>query len=278
MADKKKAKKKQGKRVDKTRSKPLSLEALKEYGALEGFAAPAGEFDPAGSWKHLYRLWLVAPSWHQYRGFFELSRTAGEGSIGLAMNRSILLSQHPAFHDTTIQLTCSPDVLCTPRSWELNAVTRDIQSKPIEVSRVEEKASVDGGTIGIERNGRTLKRTVPTPFTTDVSLLEAVGRLPGAATKPLEFALLQDMDELKPGHKLSYREEKTFEVNGASLKLRCYQELGQGILPYLYYVDEHGRLLFAISAVRSYIYDPNAREERDKKVAWLIEKQKRSKK
>ncbi|NOZ22917.1 MAG: hypothetical protein GXP25_17710 [Planctomycetes bacterium] len=276
---KKKKQKQPWRRKDPTRSKPLSLDALKEYGALEGFEPPEGDFDPTGAWDHLYRFWLVGNPWQQYRGFFQVTRSApAEGSLKLCVNRSILLSQHPAFHNTEIQMTCAADALCTPRSWELKAETRDIHGKPFDESRVEESASVHGGTITTKRNGRDLTRTIPTPFTSDFSLLDVVQRLPKGDTKPIEFALLQEMDEIKEDQSLSYREKLDFEIGGRTLPLHCYQQIGRGLLPYRYYVDDHGRLLFAFSAVRAYIYDPKARQQQRKSVDWLITKEKRRRK
>ena len=277
MAKQNKKKGKQSwRREDPTRSKPLSLDALKEYKALEGFEAPEGNFDPNGAWDHLYRLWLVANPWHQYRGFFQIARSApADGAVELRVNRSILLSQHPAFHNTEIQMTCAADTLCTPRSWELSAETLDIHGKPFDASRVEESASVNGGTITAKRNGRGLTRAIPTPFTSDFSLLDAVQRLPKADTKPLQFALLQDMDKIKEGQSLTYREKVDFEIGGKTLPLHCYQQIGRGLLPYRYYVDEQGRLLFAFSAVRAYIYDPKVHEQQKKSVDWLITREKR---
>ena len=248
------------------RGRPLTLEALKAYGALRGFAPPAGEFDPAGPWQHTYRLWLVGSPMHRYRGFVEVQRGArnSDGTVDLEVRRHLLMSQHPALHETTVTLKCATDALCTPRSWKLRAETCDIHGKPIAVSRVVESASVKDGAIEVTRGGRRFARRVPTPMTSDVSLFDAVQRLPRDKTRPMRFALLQDMDEVKADQRLSYRERVRFEIGKQALALDCYQQIGRGILPYRYYVDGQGRLLLAISGTRAYILDPKVGEQHEK--------------
>ncbi len=251
---------------DQARGRPLTLESLKAYGALRGFAPPAGAFDPAGPWQHTYRLWLVGSPMNRYRGFVEIRRgaPAGDGTVGMEVSRHLLMSHHPALHVTTVKLKCATDALCTPRSWTLQAETRDIDGKPIALSRVAESASVKGKAVEVTRGDRRFVRPVPTPFTSDVCLFDAVQRLPRDKTRPLTFALLQDMDEVKEDQRLSYRERIRFELGKEASALDCYQQIGRGILPYRYYVDGQGRLLLAISGTRAYILDPKVGEQHDK--------------
>jgi len=262
---------KRAKRRDETRSRPLSLNALRAYGALKGLAPPEDAFDPAGAWRHLYRLWLVGNPVFQYRGFIEVGRgaPAADGTVNLDVRRTILLGHHPAIHTTTARLKCAADALCTPRSWQIEAQTLTVDMKPFARSRVAESASVRGQTIAITRGGRRLERRLPTPFTSDFSLFDAVQRLPKEKTRPMAFALLQDLDQVKEGQRLSYRERIRFEVGGKELALHCYQQIGQGILPYRYYVDARGRLLVAISGIQAYIFDPQVHQQHEKAIRWL---------
>ena len=265
-----------GKIHAQARDKPLTLESLQEHGALRGFKAPESDFDPAGEWCHLYRLWLVGSHLNRYRGFIEIRRAApnGDGAVDLAVHRELLLSHHPAVHRTTATMRCAADALCTPRSWTIEAETFDARMKPIALSRVAESGVVKGKTVEVSRGERRYKRPLPTPFTSDFSLFDAVQRLGGAKTQPMTFALLQDLDEIKEGQRLSYRQTVDFDVGGKSLTLRCYQQIGRGILPYRYYVDPRGRLLFAVSGIRAYILDPNVRAQHERAVSLLARRSK----
>jgi hypothetical protein len=48
-------------------------------------------------------------------------------------------------------------------------------------------------------------------------------------------------------------------AGGKQLALTGYERIGEGILPYRYWLDEQHRLLFVLSGPRSYLYDPDAR-------------------
>jgi len=265
-----------GKVQAQARAKPLTLESLREYGALAKWKPPEDAFDPAGEWCHLYRLWLVGSHLNRYRGFVEVKRSTSsdDGTVGLTVDRTLLLSHHPAIHRTTATLKCAADALCTPRSWTIKTETFDVRMKPVPLSGVEKSAVVKGGTIEIRRGERRHTRRLPAPFTSDFSLFDVIQRLPGAKTQPMTFALLQDLDEIKEDQRLSYRETVDFDVGGKSLTLRCYQQIGRGILPYRYYVDPQGRLLFAISGLRAYIFDPNVREQHTRAVSLLARRSK----
>ena len=98
----------------------------------------------------------------------------------------------------------------------------------------------------------------PVPATSHWSLFDAVQRLPGKATRPLRFTMLEEMDLVKPDQRLEFREETDLEVGDTTLHLRGYQQIGWGVLPWQYWVDDQGRLLFAFSGVRACIYNTKA--------------------
>ena len=58
------------------------------------------------------------------------------------------------------------------------------------------------------------------------------------------------------------------------LGLSCYQMIGEGLLPYLYWVDDQRRLLMAISHTRAYVFDPDA-EARVAEVAETLARRRR---
>ncbi len=92
------------------------------------------------------------------------------------------------------------------------------------------------------------------------SVFDVVQRLPGREAQTLKFALLEEMDLLKPGQRRAFREEKQVELGGRRVRLRGYHQIGRGVLPWLYWVDESGRLLLAYSGVRAFLYDAQAEQ------------------
>ena len=137
----------------------------------------------------------------------------------------------------------------------------DADLKPIEVTKVKEKAIVRDGKVKTTAMGRSFEREISSGFTSNWSLFDAVQRLPGEETSTLDFTLLEDLDLIKDRQQLSYWQSAEFGFGESICPLVGYQHTGQGILPYQYWVDEHNRLLFVISGIRAYIFDPNAQKD-----------------
>jgi hypothetical protein len=239
---------------DPTRSKPLSLEALREYGAFEGFQAP-GAFDPEGTWTHTYRIWLVGTGRDHDRGSLRIERGApANGSTTLDVALTVRQAAGTT-QDTKAKVECRTDPLCTPTSWQMSSMILDAQGQPIEATKVEQSAIVGSEGVEVTTGDVTSLRKVPRPFTSNWSLFDAVQRLPGEAAKPLQFTLLEDLELVKRGQRLSFRETVEFDFGGGAQVLHGYDQVGEGILPYHYWVDEHSRLLVVISGIRAYILD-----------------------
>ena len=73
----------------------------------------------------------------------------------------------------------------------------------------------------------------------------------------MAFDLLDELEKLKPGHQLSYRQKATIRHGRREVAVHCYQQLGRGYLPILYHVDENRRLLLVLSGRRGYALDLN---------------------
>ena len=246
---------KQQRLVDRTRSRPLSIEFLRELGVLEDFTPPSGAFDPAGAWTHAYHLWLVQP--HFGGGALTIRREPSEG--GARLHVAYDVAEYTGYiRRTKAVLDCRADALATPTSWTLDSQILDTEDKPTTGTTCSGKGSLAEGVLEVRFAGRARKRRVPTPVTSQWSLFDAVQRLPGKATKPRTFTMLEEMDLVKPDQRLAFREERELEVGDATLRLCGYDHIGWGILPWQYWVDRQGRLLVALSGVRAFIYNTSA--------------------
>jgi hypothetical protein len=231
---------------------PLSLEALVDLGALDGFVAPTGSFDPEAGWELRYRLWLAKKG---DAGTLKLTRpaTAPGGAGVLTVEQSVTQSSG-VVHETDVTIDFVADALSTPQSWEIDAVIVDA-SNPIERTRVSRSAVVVGGEIRETVGGSEFVRPAPTTFTSNWSLFDAAQRLSGASTSPLEFDLLEDLDLLKESQELVFRETRLFDVNGQTLSLTGYEMIGRGVLPLQLWLDDQRRPLFVFSGVCAYIVE-----------------------
>jgi hypothetical protein len=227
------------------KAKDPAEEQARPYGTLAGirqflnkFSPPSGSFDPTGAWKQSYTI----------------QHTGGELRV------ESLITHANGGQQTTATIQCASDALCAPRSWKLESIMRDQAGQEIASTRVVQEATVKDGSIESTLGGRKVNVKTPHPFTSNWSLFAAVQRLDAKQTTPLRFALLEDLDLLKPNQVLAPAGSKTVEVaDGKQLALTGFERIGEGILPYRYWLDNQHRLLFVQSGPRAYLYDPEAR-------------------
>ncbi len=222
---------------------------------LRSFSPPAGPFDAAGSWEQNYAVYTMAGAPGRMASL-RLRRTVGPGD---AVTLDV---RYEKAHIGGSQQTVGTlhlrggDRLSTPSSWSFRSATFDVQRRPIEHTALKRSAVARDGRIEIRDAGQTRRLAVSGPFTLSWALLDAVGRLPGKKTEPARFTLIDHFDQLKPRHTLQFRKTADVPVTGGkTLRLRAYDHLGEGIVPWVYWVDEAGRLLMAVSGLEGYVLE-----------------------
>jgi len=243
-------------RIRQTRTRPFSPEALSAWGELAGFSPP-GPFEPEGEWRHTYEILLAGRG---RRGYLTVARATGPGGGARLEVEQALRQAAGATWCTRATLDCSADPISSPRAWSLESVVLRADA-PLDVATVREEGAVTEGVLRVTAQGRTRERPLGNPFTSDWSLFDAVQRLPRKDTESLSFDLLERLDLLKPDQRLGYRREEQLELDGGVLPLTGYQQIGRGLLPVQYWVDEHCRLLLVMTGPRAYIWAPTARED-----------------
>lgn len=225
---------------------------------LDHFSPPSQSFDPRANWVLTYALWLEDAK--KAAGYLELRREASGSGISLQVDAAVRQTTG-VIHSTKAKILCADDAFCTPHSWQLESSILSPNGDPVASTPLTHRAVVKKDTMEAELGGRKRVRQLPVPFTSNWSLFEGVQRMSNNGGTPLRFALLQDLDLLKPRQMLSVREQTTVDIaGGRSLSLECYEQIGEGVLPCHYWVDERHRLLFLLSGTTAYLYDPEARQ------------------
>lgn len=246
-------------KLDPARTRPLTLEFLRELGALKDFSAPAGDFDPNGKWTQAYRLWLVQRFLGGGSVRLRRRRAGDKGAVRLDVDLAV--AEHTGYlRRTRAVLDCAADKLCTPTAWTLESRSIGVDGRPVPATTVSERGTIGAGRMKTRFGGHRRTRAVPAPVTSNWSLFDAVQRLAPAKIQPIRFAVLEEMDLLKTSQRLAFREAKRIELGGRTLRLHGYERIGRGVLPWQYWVDASGRLLFAFSGLRAWIYDPKAEQ------------------
>jgi len=227
--------------------------------AVEQLQPPQGAFDPSSAWEHTYKVYIQesergAKGEHpKPYGTLVLNRKAAEsGRFQLDVNCEIFTRARSGLR-TRATLTCAADRLATPQEWRLNSEPFE-QNKPVEGTSVTETATVRDGVV--VRTGRVARKlAVPGPFTSNWSLCEAVQRLPFDSPTPLRFDMLEDLDLFKAGQSLHSVDTFDAQVGGRTLRLHTFRQIGHGILPYHYWLDDQRRLIAAAGGLRAILWE-----------------------
>jgi hypothetical protein len=137
-------------------------------------------------------------------------------------------------------IKCRNNQLASPVEWRLS-------------SRFEGRDGKVIPELGSRNHGVAAEPATGTA--SDWCLFEAVQRLAFDKRSSLSFDLLEGMSVSKPGHRLFYRGTYPMKVDGQSTPLHCFAQLGSGILPYEYWLDNRHRLLAVISMNKAYVLD-----------------------
>lgn len=238
---------------------PLSLRRL--WPALRTFVPPTESFSPAGQWEHTYAVRAVFPS-----GPAEIDALTGPGVLRLrkkptgadTFTLQVGLAPMVGGNSERVEalITCAADRLSTPLRWELHSLMLDAQGAPIATTDLREKGELLGAEVRRTR-ARTRVTPIRLPLSANWCVMEALQRWPAEDTSEADFDMLEELQLLRPGQRLAYRRTLEVPLAAGPLRLHGYEQFGQGLLPYTYWLDDQRRLLFAIGGLRSYLWQPS---------------------
>ncbi len=248
-----------------TGSGAFSLEAYLKK--LKDFSPPRGGFDPEGVWEHTYDVYPVygklSKVSDKHEGKCRIKREVVDGGDSFRLDVSsevTFLDLGYGIHPTRSQLTtarirCKSDCLSTLQSWELESVALGGEGEARPLSKMGETGVFADGKIKLKSpKVKTREIYVSSNLTSNWTLFDAVQRLGGKEAPSGSFAMLEDLRLVRGEQCLSFDGEAEFELGGKKMRLYGYHQIGEGILPIHYWLDEEGRLLFALGGVRVYLW------------------------
>lgn len=250
---------------------PLTPDVLGELDALDGIPARSDGFTPNGDWVNTYRIWTC----HGYResgnedeGFLRLARKAGPPGepFTLKIDRQIL-HDSANLHSIHAEIECSNDALASPVRWQLSSRHVGFDGAVRSGLGTRERSRIDDNGLTVSTDGKECRRNLSRPVTADWCLFEAVQRTAFEAGPIGPFSLLEGLSVSRAGHRLSYRGLDPTGIDALGGRLHRFEQLGQGTLPYEYWLGEDHRLLIVVTGARAYILDEKAAEKADAHVA-----------
>lgn len=201
-----------------------------------------------------FRIYTLAPDMPAQIGNMELSSKNTENNTSLLKftSRRNMLDGH--VHELQAEVCYDNSTpLYIPKQWSYTADMKDDRGKGLKHMRIHKSAVADHGTVIIKNSRATRKLPVDGDFTISWLLFEAVRHLPKNSHHKYEFTMLDHFDQIKRDQLFYYNKSIEVNVDGTDMVLHAFDHLGRGIVPWVYWVDGQGRLLFVISGIEAYI-------------------------
>ncbi len=226
--------------------------------AVNQIALPEGPFDPSGSWQQRYGVYSAAGRLSRV-GELRLDRQVkSSGRVLLDMQYQKSLSGGRQMISAKIHLAADSP-LSTPEDWSFVARVLDTEGRVIDNTQIKKSIRVQNGILTIDASSGQMTVPIRGDYTLNWALFDAVQRLPAESLDPIQFTLIDHFDQVKPNHTLSFRTNTDVTIRGKPQTLRAYDQLGEGIVPWIWWVDQHGRLLVAVSGLEVYLLEPPMR-------------------
>ena len=232
----------------------ITPELLNEQGKLD-VPVPEGEFFPEGEWEQTWKVWLPGRgNPNSGSGFLKVKKELINNQSKIEFQVNQLISENDKwFHFVNANITALNNLSGSPIKWEKGSqffTSPQTGSKNLtELNLAQEGFS--SSLSGDESNN----------FTSSFTLFDVVQRMSVKGVDKLEFTLLDELDKVKTKHSISFAEDTSIRFAGTTQKVRCYEEIGEGLLPWKFYVNEQGRMLLAISGMRVYILSSGCENE-----------------
>jgi len=224
----------------------FSLNAI--FPLLGDFVWPTGDFHPEGVWKHSYRIYGLISTLQGSdgeTGLLTIQRQAAQNGVfnlDITCDRLLFperVGSLPSRELISAHIQCRQDSLSTPLSWQMQS----------------EVFAPDGSAVPYTQitKSQNHPEQVPAAYTNNWALYDAVQRLPHREFPPHGFILFDHFDQRKEDHRIMFHKSAVVEIGGRAAELYALVQLGRGILPIVYWLDEQGRLLFVVSGAEAYI-------------------------
>jgi hypothetical protein len=229
----------------KTYADHFSLNLASEL--LTEWTPPAGPFQPQGAWEHRYRIHTLVSATGKRRldrpaGTLNLRRVPAGRGFELHVDHRKLTAGSAVSRVHGV-LRCVSDGLGRPVSWTLEE-----QLAPSFVNKYS--GEVKDGVLKI--GALKLSRPIRGAYTSSWALFEAVQRRKPANGPPIQFAMLDPLEVVKPDQSLEFW--KTVEL-ASGMHWHGFLQHGWGISPQVYWLDESHRLVVVVTGIDVYVLE-----------------------
>jgi hypothetical protein len=227
---------------------------VRQMGAyLEAVSVSEGALPASGGWTALYDM-VELEVFNRPRPGRPMMVNSVYGRVALTKPSAVpeyrcrmVCTPTNAIETVDAQVRCEDDALASLRDYNLSWECRAPGTPAVDYVR-RESGRVGAGTWSVVSTGGTEKRSINSRLTARWLLFDRVRHLSATDGWRESFDMLDDFSSLRRNQMLRFCGRATLEVGGCPLPLRFYEQLGEGILPTHYAVDDQNRTLFVTQA------------------------------
>ncbi len=251
--------------------------------AIEGFRPPSGSFARDGAWTETFGIWTCPHQRAARVGTFTLVRSPQpDGSVRLEATTERNLG--PGGRHRTIEvITYRPAPFPVPMRWESRSRGAAPDGCEYPEYRTDLRFEAAGRRFRVWSGGKLFHEAdLPEgrPWTCRSLLFECVRRFPARAGWRREFTFIGPGEIVEPGHEIAWRTTGDLHLGGRTrfhyveaqrlaagvvfrpaavpeggqtVRATAFEHVGPALVPFVYWVDAAGRLLFALSGLEAYV-------------------------
>lgn len=254
----------------RTRTKigqPFTPESLFSYGIFNASICQAESLKGRESWTNHYNIWLnygyqEKSSWKQ-GGTLAIEKLTQSKKARSETYRASQVYYNPdhVSHTIDAEMICSLDPIPRLLSWSTDTkFTGTDRTQYADVAPAfTERVRVTGSQFHVQIGDRSFVRQGCKEPTCDWLVFAGVQCLlqdKAARRKPLSFSMLEGLRNLRAEQTLVYCGLQMHQLGDTQVRLHAFEQTGQGILPYQYYLNEAGRLVLVITGYRMVVLKP----------------------
>lgn len=244
---------------------PISPELLETLGALKGIPLPHKDFDPVSNWKLKYGIWVCRGYFNrgnEFLGALDLERekNADLGTHLLKVKKTYVCSEGFT-HIMKAEIECSSEIPSQPLEWAFSNKQIDPEGREMTEVGYNESGWRKNDIVAIKKGRKTYEYNTPGVVTGDWNVFEFIQRIPFTKDSKVGFNMIERLDLPKNEQTLRYRSPETWMIGDREWTLHRFSQIGQGILPFDFWLDDFHRLLIASTFSIAYILDEQADEK-----------------
>ncbi len=151
---------------------------------------------------------------------------------------------------------CKTDATLSPENWNVfSRIALSEDGNAYGGTGLTNKGEVTKGGISIKTAGKSIKKSFgPLPLSWKWGLLAVVQNMAEGSLQELRFAMLDEFDAVHKNQTLKNRKRVTLDCGeGHLIDFRVFELTGEGVIPTVYWVDNHNRTVFVISGMEAYV-------------------------